>query len=124
MTHITHSAVLRRLPTHASVSQRPAPALLGNRTALRGAVAAKRAQIVALETDWVAAAETEAGRQAGKGVRTDDRATWDGPFWARYLAAAATIEPTYKPRIKQLLREIDCLERLLAMPSGTGTLAS
>ena len=124
MTYVPHSTIVRRVPTHSSVSPPPTPAQLVIGTGLRGTVTAKRAQIAALEADWVAMAETEAGRQAGRGVRTDDRATWDGPFWARYLAAAEAIEPTYKPHIKQLLREIECLERLLAVSSETGALAS
>lgn len=124
MTHVSQTAGVRRVPTHGSIAARPQPSLLGNRASLRAAVAAKRAQISALETDWVTAAEADAGRQASKGVRMDDRATWDGVIWARYLAAAEAFEPAYKPKIKQLLREIDSLERLLDMPTGTNAVAS
>ena len=48
----------------------------------------------------------------------DDRATWDTATWNRYLAAAETCEPVFKPRIRRLLVEIENLEKLLVMPEG------
>jgi hypothetical protein len=90
--------------------------LTGNREPLRRALAEKRAALAGLEVDWVAAAEAEAAGGAGRQVRIDDRSTWDKATWTRYLAAAATHEPVFKPRIMRLLSEIDSLEALLARP--------
>jgi hypothetical protein len=84
---------------------------------LQDAVAALRAQITILETSWVAVSEAEAARGRSRDVRMDDRGTWDRATWARYLAAAAAHEPAFMPQIKQLLCEIDGLERALA-PAG------
>jgi hypothetical protein len=92
------------------------PPLSGNRTALREAVTAKRAQMAAIEAAWVAAAEIDMARHLGHGVRADDRSTWDRATWSRYLAAAEAHEPDFKPRIRRLLTEIESLERLLASP--------
>ncbi len=124
MTNVPHPAAVSRTPPHASIAGRPAPALLGNRSGLRGAVSANRAEIAMLEADWVAAAEADAAPDQDKGVRRDDRSTWNKAVWDRYLAAAEAMEPSFKPRIKRLLREIDHLERLLAMPETTTAIVS
>ena len=116
MTHLSPTAV-RRAPSPASLTARPLPALLGDRSRLREALAAKRAQVVSLEAAWVAASEADAARAGNRNVRMDDRSTWDKATWDRNLTAAATHEPDFKPRIMRLLREIDSLEALLAMAS-------
>ena len=92
--------------------------MLGNGTSLTASLAAKRAAVASLEAAWVAAAEADAARTNTRNVRMDDRSTWDRATWDRYLTAASNHEPDYKPRIKRLLREIDNLEALLAMPEA------
>ena len=117
MTHLSPTAV-RRASRPASLTARSLPALLGDRSRLREALATKRAQVVSLEAAWVAASEADAARAGNRNVRMDDRSTWDKATWDRYLlTAAATHEPDFKPRIMRLLREIDSLEALLAMAS-------
>jgi len=64
----------------------------------------------------VAACEKEAARGRSSAIRVDDRETWDRPMWTRYLAAAARLEPGYGPEMRQLLREIDQLTRLIELP--------
>ena len=49
------------------------------------------------------------------------RETWDRPTWNRYLAAAAALEGQYGPPMRRLLREIDQLERVLALPITSDT---
>ncbi len=118
MTHLSPAAAARRAPPPASLPSHPLPALLGDRTRLREAALAKRALVAGLEVAWVAASEADAARGGSRDVRMDDRGTWDKATWHRYLTAAAAHEPDYKPRIMRLLREIDSIEILLAMPSA------
>ena len=61
-----------------------------------------------------------AARQA---VQMHDRETWDQSTWQRYIAAAADVEHEFGPPMRQLYREIDQLERVLALPSVTGAAA-
>ena len=79
-------------------------------------VAGRRARIAALEAAMVADCEREAARSAPRGIRVDDRATWDRAMWNRYLAAAAAAEPNYMPEMLRLHSEVERLERLLALP--------
>ena len=116
MTHLQAPSAVQRASLPAAQPSRPFPALLGNRTSLTTSVAAKRAAVASLEAAWVA--EADAARTNTRNVRMDDRSTWDRATWDRYLTAASTHEPEYKPRIKRLLREIDNLEALLAMPEA------
>jgi len=119
MTHLPRGGGQTLAPPPVNRAPTPTPPLLGNRQRLRDALAAKRAGVTALEAAWVAAAEADAARATSRDVRIDDRGTWDKATWARYLAAAAAHEPDFKPRIMRLLREIDSLEKLLAMPGAT-----
>lgn len=111
MTYIPIGAVQTapRMVTRASL-----PPLSGNLAQLRAALADKRLMVSRLEAGWVAAAEAAIARHLPKHVRLDDRGTWDGPTYRRYLAQAEKIEPEFKPRIRRLLSEIDSLERLLS----------
>lgn len=90
----------------------------GNLAQLRTALADKRALVARLEAEWVAAAELQLARHLSKHVRIDDRGTWDGATFSRYMLEAERIEPEFKPRIKRLLGEIDALDRLMS-PSPT-----
>ncbi len=116
MAHLSPAAAVCTPP--ASHPSRSLPALFGHRSRLREALATKRAEMAGLEAAWVAASEADAAPAKNQSFRMDDRSTWDRATWDRYLAAAATYEPDYKPRIMRLLREIDSLEKLLAMPSA------
>lgn len=117
MTHLQAPTALQRASLPGSITRAPFTALLGDRSRLRSALLEKRTTIARLEGAWVAAAEADAAAGRGRGVRMDDRETWDRATWDRYLTAAATHEPDYKPRIKRLLGEIDNLEKLLALPT-------
>lgn len=64
----------------------------------------------------MAACEEEAARGRVSAVHMADRGSWDRPMWARYLAAAARLEPDYGPEMRRLLREIDQLTRLTELP--------
>jgi hypothetical protein len=117
MTHLSPTATMRRALPPASAASPSFTALLGDRSHLRSALLAKRATIARLETAWVAA-EADAAVGRSRGVRIDDRETWDRATWDRYLAAASKHEPDYMPRIKRLLGEITNIEKLLPLPSG------
>lgn len=116
MTHLSPAATGRRAVTPRLLSPDASPPLIGNRTRLRDALAQKRAAVAALEARWVTASERDAARETNRHVRMDNRSTWDKATWSRYLAAAAAHEPDFMPQIARLLREIDSIETLLAMP--------
>ncbi len=111
MTHIPIGTVQTAPHT---MTRATLPPLVGNLAQLRAALADKRLLVSRLEAEWVAAAETAIARHLPKHVRLDDRGTWDGPTYHRYLARAERIEPEFKPRLRRLLSEIDSLERLLS----------
>ena len=83
---------------------------------LRDGITDRRRRLLDLELAMVAACETEAARGRAAGVQMHDRGTWDHPTWQRYLAAAAAVEHEYGPPMRQLYREIDQLERVMALP--------
>lgn len=118
MTHLQARPAVQCALLPACQPSHPFPALLGDRTSLTTSLATKRAAVASLEAAWVAAAEADAARTNTRNVRMDDRSTWDRATWDRYLTAASTHEPDYKPLIKRLLREIDNLDALLAMPEA------
>ena len=89
-----------------------------DRGRLLAGVAARREKLVRLKMALVTECERAAIRHADPAVRLDDRATWDRPMWQRYLAAAAQFEPGYAPRMRQLVQQIEQLERLLALPGA------
>jgi hypothetical protein len=90
---------------------------------IRCRIAQHRVRLAELEASLVAACEAAAARHRASGVRVEDRATWDRPMWQRYLDAATILEPDYGPRMRDLLRDIDRLERLLALPAAYGRIA-
>ncbi len=90
---------------------------------IRDRIAQHRARLAELEGALVAACEAAAARHRASAVRVEDRATWDRPMWQRYLDAATVLEPEYGPRMRDLLRDIDRLERLLALPAAYGRIA-
>ena len=118
MTHLPAGGGQTLVPPLASRTSMAMPPLLGDRLPLREALAAKRAAVTALEAAWVTAAEADAVRNTSRDVRIDDRGTWDKATWSRHLAAASVHEFDFKPRIRRLLREIDSLEKRLAMPGA------
>lgn len=87
-----------------------------DRNRLRQGIESRRQRLLDLEAALVAACEEEAARCRDNAVRMADRETWDRPMWARYLAAAARLEPDYGPEMRRLLREIDQLTRLTELP--------
>lgn len=90
---------------------------------LRGGIADRRRRLLDLELAMVAACEAQAARGRTPGVQMHDRETWDQATWQRYIAAAADVEHEFGPPMRQLYREIDQLERILALPSVTGAAA-
>lgn len=123
MSHLNPRGVeTAALPTMLSASQpaahKPAPPHRHlDRDHLRIGVAHRREMLAGLEMTMVTVCEAAAARSATRGVRIDDRATWDRPMWARYLDAAAQLEPEHGPPMRRLFREIDHLERLIACRS-------
>lgn len=83
---------------------------------LRDGIADRRRRLLDLELAMVAACETEAACGRAASVRMYDRDTWDQATWQRYLAAAAAVEHQYGPPMRQFYREIDQLERVMALP--------
>nr|WP_294516543.1 hypothetical protein [uncultured Rhodopila sp.] len=87
-----------------------------DRNHLVSGIASRRRRLADLEAAMAASCEAAAARGAPRGIRVDDRATWDRAMWQRYLDAAARLEPDYGPLMRLLLREIDRLQRLLDLP--------
>ena len=109
MSHIDPD--ISRLPPHSCRSAPPCLNLAG--------IAARRRRLLDLEAAMAAACEAEAMRGRAAGVRRHDRGTWDRAAWNRYLAVAAAVEHEYGPPMRRLHREIDRLERVLALPLAT-----
>lgn len=109
-----HAPRSTMLPATTTTARSSLPQLLGSLAHLRTALAKKQALIRRVEADWVADAERETARHIPKHVQIDDRSTWDGPTFARYMSEAERIEPSFKPRLRRLLAEVDALERLLS----------
>ena len=95
--------------------KQPAPARHLDRSHLATGITNRRRQLADLEAAMASACEAAAARGA-RGVRIDDRGTWDRVMWQRYLDAAARLEPDYGPLMRRLLQEIDRLQRLLDLP--------
>lgn len=113
MSHIDPD--IPRLPPP---SRRSAPPRL-NLAGIREGIATRRRRLLDLEAAMAAACEAEAMRGRAAGVRRHDRGTWDRAAWNRYLAVAAAVEHEYGPPMRRLHREIDRLERVLALPLAT-----
>ena len=87
-----------------------------SRQVLDREIARRRARLVALEAEMIAACEVSAlGAHPGTKA-TAARERWHRTTWRRYLAAAMRLEATYGPRIRRLRHEIDQLERLMTLP--------
>lgn len=112
---------LAGLAAQLPMLDRPTPRL--GLQQLRDGIADRRRRLLDLELAMVAACEAEAARGRSPGVWMHDRGTWDQPTWHRYLAAAAAVEHEFGPPMRQLHREIDQLERVLALPLVTGAAA-
>jgi hypothetical protein len=81
---------------------------------LREAIAVRRQRLAECEADLVATCEKAVARGAGRHIRLDDRATWDRAAWNRYTAMR--LEPEFMPEMLRLIRDIERLERLAALP--------
>jgi hypothetical protein len=100
-------------PDGGSVSAPPGQL---SRQVLDQQIARRRARLVALEAEMIAACEA-AAMGAHPGTRsTVARECWDRTTWRRYLAAAMRLEATYGQRIRRLRQEIGQLERLMTLP--------
>lgn len=113
MTHHSLAGGIKAVPA-TTMSRLPLPPMLGNLAGLRSSLADKRRLVARTEAAWVAKAEAELAKHLPKGVRIDDRETWDGPTYTRYLTEAEKVEPEFKPRLRRLLTEIEALQRLLS----------
>ncbi len=112
---MTHHSPVKAVTTVSRTMSRPQlPPLIGNLAQLRSALTDKRTLIARIEAEWVATAETAITKHIPKHVQINDRATWDGETYKRYMDEAERIEPEFKPRLRRLLTEIDNLERLLS----------
>ena len=106
------------LPGHRThlTPRQPASAPHLDRNHLVSGIVSRRRRLADLEAAMAASCEAAAARVAPRGIRVDDRATWDRAMWQRYLDAAARLEPDYGPLMRRLLQEIDRLQRLLDLP--------
>lgn len=91
----------------------PPPTVL-SRQALDWQITLRRARLVELEAEMIAACETAA--LGTRSQTTSDREHWERATWQRYLAAAMRLEATYGPRMRRLHQEIGQLERLMTLP--------
>jgi hypothetical protein len=118
MTHLNPGGETRLAPpllTLTTTARPNHPPLGIDRSRLRDIIAARQARLSALETAMVAACEAQAARSAQRGVRVDDRETWDRAMWDRYLAAATKLEPDFLPEMLRLHSQVQRLERLLGL---------
>jgi hypothetical protein len=90
-----------------------------DRLRLREAVAARRQRLAECEADLVAACENAVAHGAGRHIRVDDRTTWDRAAWDRYVGTATQLEPEFMPEMLRLIRDIERLERLAALPTAS-----
>ena len=109
------------LPTLVSRPQAaaPAPAPSLDRNRLREAIALRRQRLAEREADLVAACEKAVAHGAGRHIRLDDRSTWDRAAWNRYVGTATWLEPEFMPEMRYLIRDIERLERLAALPAAS-----
>ena len=89
------------------------------RNRLREAIAVRRQHLAEREADLVAACENAVAHGAGRHIRLDDRTTWDRAAWNRYLGTATRLEPAFMPEMLRLIRDIERLERLAALPAAS-----
>jgi hypothetical protein len=87
-----------------------------DRSRLREAIAVRRQRLAECEADLVAACERAVAHGAGRHIRLDDRKTWDRAAWSRYVGTATQLEPEFMPEMLRLIRDIERLERLAALP--------
>jgi hypothetical protein len=113
MTYVTPGGATPDAPP-ALAATRLHPCL--DRGRLREAIAVRRQRLAEREADLVAACEKAAAHGAGRHIRIDDRATWDRAAWHRYVGTATQLEPDFMPEMLSLIREIERLERLVALP--------
>ena len=113
MTYVTSGGGPAGAPP-ALAATRFQPSL--GRSRLREAIAVRRQRLAEREADLVAACERAVAHGAGRHIRVDDRATWDRAAWNRYVGTATRLEPDFMPEMLRLLREIERLERLAALP--------
>jgi len=76
-------------------------------------VACRRARLVELEAEMIAACEAAALGYPSPAHATSKRERWDRTTWHRYLATAMRLEAAYGPRMRRLRQEIGQLERLM-----------
>ena len=93
------------------------------RSRLCEAIAVRRHRLAEREAELVAAYEKAAAHGAGQDIRVDDRATWDRAAWNRYVDAATRLEHDIMPEMLDLIKEIERLERLVAIPAAPQALA-
>jgi hypothetical protein len=113
MTYVTPGGARADGPP-ALAATRVQPSL--DRGRLREAIAVRRQRLAEREADLVAACERAVAHGAGRQIRVDDRATWDRAAWNRYVGTATRLEPDFMPEMLRLIREIERLERLAALP--------
>lgn len=116
MTHLNPGGA--EMAPHPPMLSRVGPPAHLDSDRLRAGIAERRQRLLDLEAAMVAACEADAARGRPTASRMDDRTTWDRVTWGRYLAAALRLESEYGPPMRRLLREIDQLQRVLALPVG------
>ena len=116
MTHMTPRGAPPVAPPSLSAT-RFQPSL--DRGRLREAVAVRRQRLAEREADLVAACEKAVAHGAGRHIRLDDRTTWDRAAWNRYVGTATDLEPEFMPEMLRLIRDIERLERLAALPTAS-----
>ena len=116
MTHMTPRGDPPIAPPSLSAT-RFEPSL--DRGRLREAIAARRQRLAEREADLVAACEKAVAHGAARHVRLDDRTTWDRAAWNRYIGTAMQLEPDFMPEMLRLTRDIERLERLVALPAAS-----
>ena len=122
MTHVTPGggpqvAVPPLVSKPQAAAPAPVPSLDRNR--LREAIALRRRRLAEREADLVAACEKAVAHGAGRHIRLDDRTTWDRAAWNRYVGTATRLEPEFMPEMRHLIRDIERLERLAALPAAS-----
>ena len=115
MSHMTPGGASPVAPPARAVTRLQPPL---DRNRLHEAIAVRRQRLAEREADLVAACETAVAHGAGRHIRLDDRTTWDRAAWNRYIDTATRLEPEFMPEMIRLIRDIERLERLAALPAA------
>ena len=88
-----------------------------DRDRLREAIAVRRQRLAECEADLVAACERSLAYGAGDTSASTTAQPGTVAAWSRYIGTSLRLEPEFMPEMLRLIRDIERLERLAALPA-------